>query len=240
MQAGTPALQNQMTSAAKKGPGRPKDESLRERRREEILDAAASLFAQHGYRNTDMEYVAAALGVAKGTIYRYFTSKEELFLAATDRGMRRAGDFVDSAVSSETDPLERMSHAVRAYLTFFRNHPQYVELLIQERAEFRDRPQQTYFAYRDRRVAPWREMFRSLIAEGRVRELPPETIVRVLSNLVYGTMFTNYFTGEQVPPEQQAADIMNIMLSGLLTKPQISPALPQAVRLSSPQAEEQQ
>ena len=68
-----------MNSTAKKGPGRPKDESLQERRREEILDAAASLFAQHGYRSTDMEYVAAALGIAKGTIYRYFTSKEELF-----------------------------------------------------------------------------------------------------------------------------------------------------------------
>ncbi len=236
MQARTPALQK-MTSTAKKGPGRPKDESLPERRREEILDAAASLFAQHGYRNTDMEYVAAALGVAKGTIYRYFTSKEELFLAAADRGMRRAGDFVDAAVSAETDPLERMTHAVRAYLTFFRNHPQFVELLIQERAEFRDRPQQTYFAYRDRRVAPWREMFRGLIVAGRVRELPPETIVRVLSNLVYGTMFTNYFTGEQDSPEKQAADIMNIVLRGLLTNTEQAPATPQAVRTSSPQAE---
>jgi AcrR family transcriptional regulator len=207
-----------MSTAHKKGPGRPKDAQLPERRREEILDAAAKLFAQHGYRNTDMEYVATAVDIAKGTIYRYFASKEELFLAAADRGMRRAGDFVDASVAGITDPLQRMAQAVCAYLTFFRNNPQCVELFIQERAEFRDRPQQTYFAYRDCRLPPWREMFRSLIAEGRVRELPPERIVNVLSNVVYGTMFTSYFTGQQDPPEQQAAEIMDIVLGGLLTR----------------------
>jgi AcrR family transcriptional regulator len=207
-----------MTSTAKKGPGRPKDVLLPERRKEEILDAAAKLFAQHGYRNTDMEYVAQALQIAKGTVYRYFSSKEELFLAAADRGMRRAGEFVDASIGMDADPLERMAHAVRAYLTFFREHPQYVELFIQERAEFRDRPQQTYFAYRDKRMAPWRDVFRGLIAEGRVRELPPERIVTILCNLVYGTMFTNYFTGQQDPPEEQAADIMDIVLHGLLAE----------------------
>src|SRR5580704_2316702 len=117
-----------MTILAKKGPGRPADASLPERRKEEILDAAARIFAQHGYRNTDVEYIAQAVQISKGTIYRYFPSKEELFLAAADRGMRQAGEFVDAHISQETDPLERMAHAVRAYLTFFRGHPQYVEL----------------------------------------------------------------------------------------------------------------
>lgn len=206
-----------MSSTAKKGPGRPKDAQLPERRREEILDAAARLFAKHGYRNTDMDYVAQALDIAKGTIYRYFPSKEELFLAAADRGMRRASEFVDASLDPAAEPLERMTQGMRAYLTFFRNNPQFVELFIQERAEFRDRPQQTYFAYRDRRLAPWREVFRSLIAAGRVRELPPDRIVAVISNLVYGTMFTNYFTGQHEPAEQQAAEIMDIVLNGLLT-----------------------
>lgn len=218
-----------MCSTAKKGPGRPKDVLLPNRRKEEILDAGAKLFAQHGYRNTDMEYVAEALKIAKGTVYRYFPSKEQLFLAAADRGMQRAGDFVDTSIRADSDPLERMAHAVRAYLTFFREHPHFVELLIQERAEFRDRPQQTYFAYRDRRMAPWREMFRALIAEGRVRELPPERIVTVLCNLTYGTMFTNYFTRQQTPPEEQAADIMDIVLHGVLTD-----STPNTSQLSSP------
>ncbi|HEX5470901.1 MAG TPA: TetR/AcrR family transcriptional regulator [Lacipirellulaceae bacterium] len=206
-----------MPSATKKRPGRPKDASHCEQRRDDILTAAAKIFAKHGYRNTEVEYIAQALKVAKGTIYRYFPSKEELFFATADRGMNRAAEFVDASINGLTDPLERMSRAVRAYLTFFRDHPEYVELFIQERAEFRDRPQQTYFAYRDRRAVPWREAFRVLIKEGRIRKFPPERIVGFIGNVIYGTMFTNYLTGRKDSPEHQANEIMDIVLRGLLT-----------------------
>lgn len=49
---------------------------------QDILEAAASVFIEHGYRRTQMADVAAALGVAKGTLYLYFESKEALFDAA--------------------------------------------------------------------------------------------------------------------------------------------------------------
>ena len=45
----------------------------------------------------------------------------------------------------------------------------------------------------------------------------------MLCNLVYGTMFTNYFTGQQIPPEEQAADIMDVVLHGILTGGQSHP-----------------
>ena len=63
-----------------KRPGRPKDEGLAARRCKEILDVAARLFAARGYQNTDVQVVADELGVGKGTVYRYFPSKRELFL----------------------------------------------------------------------------------------------------------------------------------------------------------------
>jgi AcrR family transcriptional regulator len=57
--------------------GRPRDETLVRRRREEILAAATRIFAQLGYRNTDVQIVADQLKVGKGTVYRYFPSKRE-------------------------------------------------------------------------------------------------------------------------------------------------------------------
>src|SRR5262249_57454593 len=65
-----------------KKPGRPQDPARRERRREEILEAAARLFAEHGYSETDTQGLADLLQVGKGTLYRYFRTKRELFLAA--------------------------------------------------------------------------------------------------------------------------------------------------------------
>ena len=52
---------------------------------------------------------------------------------------------------------------------------------------------------------------RALIDEGRVRELPVERITNVVGNLIYGTMFTNYFIGQAKPVEEQAKEILDIV-----------------------------
>ena len=66
-----------MKTARNCRPGRPKDEALWASRTDEILDTAATIFAQHGYHDTEMQLIADALEVGKGTIYRYFPSKQE-------------------------------------------------------------------------------------------------------------------------------------------------------------------
>ena len=129
--------------------GRPRDDAAILKRREEILDAAVSIFARDGFRKADPQAVADRLGVGKGTVYRYFPSKESLFLGAVDRGMRQMKAAVDAAVADEGDPLQRIQRGTCAYLEFFDTHPEVCELLIQERAEFRERKRPTYFEHRD-------------------------------------------------------------------------------------------
>ncbi|MBV9124075.1 MAG: TetR/AcrR family transcriptional regulator [Planctomycetes bacterium] len=206
-----------MRSAAKRKLGRPTDPGLRQRRQEEILDAAAGIFAQHGFPKTDLQLVADALQLAKGTLYRYFPSKEALFLAVVDRGMRRLHAAVEADCAGVEDPLERIAQAIRTYLAFYKDHPEFAELLIQERAEFKNRKKPTYFVHRDASLGPWRELFHRLIAEGRVRNLPVERILNVMSDLVYGTMFTNYFTGRDQDPEEQAREVLEVVFHGILS-----------------------
>ncbi len=209
-----------MKNSTARRPGRPVDETLQTRRREEILEAAIPLFARHGYPNTDMQVLADTLKVGKGTIYRYFPSKRELFLAAADHMMRRLQQTVDSAIADLADPLDRMALAIRTYLTFFTDHPEFVELMIQERAHFKDRKKPTYFEHREVRVERWRALYRDLIAQGRLRDVPPERISDVISDLLYGTMFTNYFTGPRKPPQEQTQDIIDIVFRGILSDPE--------------------
>ncbi|HND54197.1 MAG TPA: helix-turn-helix domain-containing protein, partial [Pirellulaceae bacterium] len=54
--------------AARRKPGRPKDAARTARRSAEILDAATAIFAERGYAATDLQLVAARLGVGKGTV----------------------------------------------------------------------------------------------------------------------------------------------------------------------------
>jgi AcrR family transcriptional regulator len=203
-----------------KRPGRPVDVTLRERRREEILEAAARLFAECGYSDTDTQMLADRLGVGKGTLYRYFKTKRDLFLAAVDRVSRQMRRHIDAAIAGVRDPLEQIERAVEACLDFYDCHPEFVELLIQERAQFKDRKKPTYFEHREANCQRWHELYRSLMAQGRVRNVPPERITDVISDLLYGTMFINYFAGQRKPAREQARDILDIVFHGILTAPE--------------------
>jgi AcrR family transcriptional regulator len=207
-----------MKGAVLRKPGRPVDPRLRDRRCEEILDAAVKLFAKHGYSRADTQVLADDLGVGKGTLYRYFPSKQRLFLAAVDRVMRRLRAAIDARIAGVTDPLEQISQAVRGYLTFVADNPDFVELLIQERAHFKDRTKPTYFEHREANIERWRTLYRSLMSDGRIRKMPVERITDVFGDLMYGTMFTNYFTGRRKSPDEQAAAILDIMFRGVLSE----------------------
>ena len=183
----------------------------------EILAAAAVIFARRGYEATDLEQVAAAVRVSKATLYYYFQSKERLFLAAVDHGMQQLREAVDASGAEIDDPLERVEEAIRAYLRFFCDHPQFVELMIQERAAFRDRKKSTYFEHRDANIHQWRDLFAGLIRARRVRDVPVDRLLDVISDQVYGAMFTAHFTGGRKSPEEQAADIIDIVLGGMQT-----------------------
>lgn len=199
--------------------GRPIDEELQARRRVEILNASTEVFAARGFAATDVQEIANRIGVGKGTIYRYFPSKEELFLAAVDNGMKQLKAAVELAADSNKPPLECVAGGILAYLTFFDQHREIVELLVQERAFFRDRPKPTYFVHREANLGRWRDLFRELINAGIVRDLSEEIITEFISDLLYGMLFTNYFAERKRSPETQCRDALDLIMRGILVEP---------------------
>jgi AcrR family transcriptional regulator len=197
--------------------GRQRDEALSERRREEILDAAALAFAKHGFADTEMQSIADAAGVSKGALYHYFAGKEALFLAAADRGMQRLNAAIDAAADLVPDQLGRFAASVEAYLAFFRDHPEFVELLIQERAAFPDREQPTYFVHCEANKERCARDLQALIDAGRLRPQPVGRILDAMSDLVYGTMFTNHFNRRRRPVAEQARDLIDFAFRGILS-----------------------
>jgi len=76
------------------------DEERGDRRRAQIMEAAARVFAERGYHRTTVRDIARAAGIADGTVYLYFTSKQELLLALIaqlGRFAERRGDFAEHA-----------------------------------------------------------------------------------------------------------------------------------------------
>ena len=84
-------------------------------KRRRILDAAVSVFAQHGFYNAKVSQIAKEAGVADGTIYLYFKNKEDIliqvFIDAMDEILRRQ----EAAAAEITDPTERLRTFIRVH-----------------------------------------------------------------------------------------------------------------------------
>ena len=183
---------------------------------------AARLFAERGYDKTDTTLLAETVGVGKGTVYRHFPSKRELFLAATDRVMRMLKARVDARMAAIDDPLEQITLGIHEFLAFFAEHPGFVELLIQERALFKDRTRPTFIEHREMNLERWRAFYRDLISKGRIRNIPVERITEVLASTLYGTIFMNYFSGSTKSVDEQADGVIDIVFRGILSPAEIT------------------
>lgn len=200
-------------------PGRPRDPDLEARRKSEILSVAAITFAEHGFAATDVQLIADQLGVGKGTIYRYFPTKESLFLAAVERGLAELDADLDAILTRpELAPLDQIRESIRTYFAFFRRRPEMAELFIQERAAFRGHHRPVYFSFKDDNANTCQRaaLFEKLQQAGLVRPIPVERFFAVIGDLLYGTILTNLLTGRPADPDTQTADVLDVVFHGVL------------------------
>lgn len=196
----------------------------REQRRNAILGAASRIFADLGYGATEMDRVALELGLSKGTLYLYFANKEALFLACVDQGMRALTQVVRDEMTLVHDPLDKLVVAFRAYLRFIDEHPDHVELLIQERANFKDRKTQTYFEHRANNRAFWKGIYQALIDQKRIHvSLSLDEFLDQIGNLLYGTMFTRRYATTGADLDKRTADLVTFVFQGVLSPGQSLP-----------------
>jgi AcrR family transcriptional regulator len=104
-------------------------------RRDQILNAAKRVFAEHGFHQTAIADVAKAAELSYGTVYWYFDSKDALFQALTEREEQALWAHVGAAVADLTgdDPERTLAHGVRATFEFFTADPAAARLLSFDR-----------------------------------------------------------------------------------------------------------
>lgn len=202
------------TQQTRRGPGRPPDPERRIRRRKSILTQAVTHFSSQGFDRADIGAIARSAGCSKGTIYNHFANKQELFRESVDHVMDGLIETLDS--SAVADPVESFGRTVRAFLRYFNENPEFIELLIQERAVFKDRKSPSYHEYIRRHREERMANILQLMRDGIFRERAVDRLFDMIGDMLYGTIFTNYFAKRTICLEEQAKEITDLLLHGLL------------------------
>jgi len=101
---------------------------IAEDKRERLLREAACLFAERGFNQTDMAELASRAGVAKGSIYNYFESKEDLYLYVCRDGMERSRKAVYGDLNPDWNIYRQLEHIFRQGMQFVLAYPEYLIL----------------------------------------------------------------------------------------------------------------
>jgi AcrR family transcriptional regulator len=87
-------------------------------RRQQLLEVAGEMFAEHGYHGASMEQLADAAGVSKPVLYQHFSSKQDLYLAVVRDAVTEMEAVVRKALEGTEDNRARIHSSIAAYFDF--------------------------------------------------------------------------------------------------------------------------
>ncbi len=101
-------------------------------KRERIIAAAAGLFGEKGYHRTTTAEIAQSAGVAAGTIYIYFSTKEELLIAVFEEFLGTHMQRLRDGVAQEGDPESKLRALIRLGLGLMENNPDSAKIFLSQ------------------------------------------------------------------------------------------------------------
>ena len=181
---------------------------------EDILDCAAELFAERGYRGTNLEHVARRLGVTRQALYYHFPKKHDILMALFDRVMSRLEHHADATFAE--DPPDLFGALLRGHIRVVAGDIALLTVLITENAEIREplHPEaaERRRAHNERLV----EAYQRGVAAGTLRPVPD---VRVAVNTVIGAanMLIRWYDPDgPLDPDDVAEQTSSLLEHGLL------------------------
>jgi TetR/AcrR family transcriptional regulator, cholesterol catabolism regulator len=188
-----------------------------QRRRSEIVDASAKVFADRGYHATSTTELCEANGIGKGALYYYIGSKEELLAAIHDRVMDEVMLGAARADLAGGAPPERLAMLGEELLDVIFRFPDHVWVFLHD---FRALTGKNAELFRQRRRAYERRVeavFRRGIESGEFRPLDTRLAVSAWLGM-HNYTYLGLRAGEQFSVRDAARSFADIFVSGIATR----------------------
>lgn len=205
------------------------------KKHQQILWHALRVFAREGFGNADVQVIADLAGVGKGTVYRHFGNKEQLFLATARHCLEQLADFIRKRVVGSQDAAEfiqqvgaaeLMRRIAQAYAEFYERNPQAVEIMIQERATFRDAVVPSHLMHRAETRAEFDQFLSDAMKRGELRQVDVAQATNAFADLVYGSVVNGCLEGGKGRLVERVLQAVEILLNGLILPQSQSQAQP--------------
>jgi len=185
-------------------------------RRQKILSAAADLFGANPYDSVQMRDVAARAEVGKPTLYRYFPSKEELFLEVFKSGLDRLDAEVSAILHDRDKPGRSLERLLQALLNALGGQVAALRLLTDDQSAVMRRWRNEFRRRRRPFVEAARTILEQGIASGDFRPVDVDAVPSMLIAIVRGGLIG----ADRLPRERFGAAMIDLVVHALAVKVQ--------------------
>jgi AcrR family transcriptional regulator len=192
---------------------RTKQPQWRQQRRQRMLTAAGRLFARSGYDAVQMADVARAAGVGKPTLYRYFGSKEELFVEVFSDALEELRRRVEDAVAHDLTPPASLALIIRTLVEVLAPQTETLRLVSGDRPGLAQRWRQLFRSRRQPVLDALRRVLERGVASGDFRPLDLEVAPALIVGMIRGGLMAQ----QGVPKTRLADAAIDLVLHGGLS-----------------------
>jgi len=182
-------------------------------RKEEIMKAAAVLFSQKSYHDVTVDQIAEQVGVAKGTIYLYFESKENLYLGILEHTHGTIESILVKEIEKNDPAPQKLKKVLTLLFQFYFQNRDVLRILtrdetrlIREHFDFTER-------WRHRRIKLYRKILEKGIKEGSFRPANTELMALIIFGLV-GSVMSFYPT--DMTAGEIAEEVFSMISEGIM------------------------
>jgi AcrR family transcriptional regulator len=199
-------------------PSRTKEDVVKDFRTSEILDATRRVIGELGYADASMERIAQEAGVAKGTLYLYFKSKESLLLAACEHGFDELMTRTRDATERVRGSTAKVGEVAREFLAHASENQAFIHAL-RERPDLW--PEGTSEISEDIRalIDQYTEFVASFVERGirsrEFRKIDPTRAARVLTVMLQTVVADRLVDPDPSPISEDAAVLLDYFLHGV-------------------------
>jgi AcrR family transcriptional regulator len=169
---------------------------LRRTREQDLVAATRALFDERGIQDAPIEEIARAVGIARGLVYRHFSSKEELYVLTVTDYLRELDGVLGEAVLPGGDAVEQLERWARAFAGFCERYPAFLDcalsLMRRPARELHDTVSESVWLRLGQGIAGCVSHVSRLLEEGRDSGVfaieDPDYVANVLWTQTLGTM----------------------------------------------------
>ena len=169
--------------------GKTRKDVIKEFRTAELLEAARRLFAEQGFHATTVEDIAAAAGVAKGTVYLYYKSKHDVYWAALERGITELLHEIETRLEAEAAPEDKVRAFIAIKIRYFETNRDFFRIYFSELGSGFSHPTQMPPQFEQMYLQQARILEAALqqgIQQNVIREIRTDTAAVAISDLIRG------------------------------------------------------